>query len=57
MKVSSLLLPSFLLLARSTVVSSSYGDPHYEMTDSVAGWDFYKFFDWEAIPDPTHGRV
>ena len=56
MKVSNLLLPSFLL-ARSTVVSSSYGDPHYEMTDSIAGRDFYNFFDWEAISDPTHGRV
>jgi hypothetical protein len=52
----SRLLKSFLLLA-SVAAVSGYGGPVYKMTDSVTGWDFYDFFDWEAIDDPTHGRV
>jgi hypothetical protein len=31
-------------------------DP-YKLSDTVAGFDFYNFFNWEAISDPTHGRV
>jgi hypothetical protein len=29
----------------------------YSIVDAVVGSDFYNFFDWEAISDPTHGRV
>ena len=29
----------------------------YFLSDNVVGPDFYQYFDWEAIPDPTHGRV
>jgi len=29
----------------------------YSIVDTVVGSDFYRFFDWEAISDPTHGRV
>lgn len=29
----------------------------YSLTDTVIGSDFYNFFEWEAISDPTNGRV
>ncbi len=29
----------------------------YSIVDTVVGSDFYDFFNWEAISDPTHGRV
>ncbi|EDR02394.1 glycoside hydrolase family 16 protein [Laccaria bicolor S238N-H82] len=29
----------------------------YLLTDNIVGKTFYSNFDWEAIPDPTHGRV
>ncbi|KAJ3521955.1 hypothetical protein NMY22_g12090 [Coprinellus aureogranulatus] len=29
----------------------------YKLTDSIVGHEFFRAFDWEAIPDPTHGRV
>jgi hypothetical protein len=29
----------------------------YDIVDTVIGNAFYKAFTWEAIPDPTHGRV
>lgn len=29
----------------------------YSLTDTIIGSDFYDFFTWEAISDPTHGRV
>ncbi|KAH9475564.1 putative glycosidase C21B10.07 [Psilocybe cubensis] len=29
----------------------------YALTDTVVGSSFYNFFEWEAIDDPTHGRV
>ncbi|KAJ3510113.1 hypothetical protein NMY22_g16071 [Coprinellus aureogranulatus] len=31
--------------------------PGYKLTDSIVGHEFFRAFDWEAIPDPTHGRV
>jgi hypothetical protein len=51
------LLKTFLVLGGAAVVSAYGPGSVYEMTDSITGWDFYNFFDWEAIPDPTHGRV
>jgi hypothetical protein len=29
----------------------------YSLTNDVVGSDFYNFFNWQAQPDPTHGRV
>ena len=29
----------------------------YSLKDSYVGADFQNNWDWEAIPDPTHGRV
>ncbi|TEB15517.1 glycoside hydrolase family 16 protein [Coprinellus micaceus] len=29
----------------------------YSLTNNVVGSDFYNFFNWQAQPDPTHGRV
>jgi len=29
----------------------------YSLVDTVVGPTFYTFFNWEAIPDPTNGRV
>jgi len=29
----------------------------YSLVDTVIGSTFYSFFDWEAISDPTNGRV
>lgn len=31
--------------------------PGYRLTDSIVGRDFFRAFDWEAISDPTRGRV
>jgi hypothetical protein len=45
-----------LLLSVLSVSSLSFASTFF-LSDSVVGPDFYQFFDWEAIPDPTHGRV
>jgi hypothetical protein len=29
----------------------------YFLKDEIVGPAFYSYFDWEAIDDPTHGRV
>ncbi len=29
----------------------------YHLTESIIGQEFYNHFTWEAIKDPTHGRV
>ena len=29
----------------------------YFLSDNVVGADFYQYFNWEAMPDPTQGRV
>ncbi|TEB15521.1 glycoside hydrolase family 16 protein [Coprinellus micaceus] len=31
--------------------------PGYRLTNSIVGRDFFRAFDWEAISDPTRGRV
>jgi len=43
----------FLVLAFSGVLASA----SYALSDAVVGWDFYGFFNWETMADPTHGRV
>ncbi|TEB31638.1 hypothetical protein FA13DRAFT_1732501 [Coprinellus micaceus] len=35
----------------------SHAIPGYRLTDSIVGRDFFRAFDWEAIGDPTRGRV
>jgi hypothetical protein len=40
-----------LTLATQTLAAS------YSQTSNVVGNGFYNFFSFEAIPDPTHGRV
>ena len=49
----SLVLHGALVLAFSFFKLAS----GYSIVDTVVGPDFYNFFAWEAIPDPTHGRV
>jgi hypothetical protein len=44
------------LLAASSAVSSVLGAV-YRRTEHIVGRDFYNAFNFEAIPDPTHGRV
>ncbi|KAJ7264260.1 endo-beta-glucanase [Mycena rebaudengoi] len=44
------------LLAASSAVSSVLGAV-YRRTEHIVGRDFYDAFNFEAIPDPTHGRV
>jgi len=29
----------------------------YQLSNKIVGNDFYDNFNWEAINDPTHGRV
>jgi hypothetical protein len=29
----------------------------YTVTDNVVGSDFFQFFEFETIPDPSNGRV
>jgi hypothetical protein len=29
----------------------------YQLSDEIVGPTFYTAFEWEAIADPTHGRV
>jgi len=45
-----------LLLSVFTSSSLSFASTYF-LSDNVVGPDFYHYFDWEAIPDPTHGRV
>jgi hypothetical protein len=52
MKISS--ISSVALVLLSFVFP---GTVSYSLTDTVIGSTFYKFFIWEAIGDPTHGRV
>ena len=48
-----LVLSGALVLAFSVLAPAS----GYSITDTIIGSDFYDFFAWEAVPDPTHGRV
>lgn len=48
---SPLIVSGVLLLAFSVLASG------YSIADTVIGNDFYNFFDWYAMPDPTRGRV
>ncbi|KAF9445875.1 glycoside hydrolase family 16 protein [Macrolepiota fuliginosa MF-IS2] len=47
--------PTVILLL-SSFTAHALGAP-YIISDTVAGPTFFDFFDFQAIPDPTHGRV
>jgi hypothetical protein len=47
---------TFIALAALFNPTRSYG-AIYSLSDEVCGPGFYGFFEWEAIEDPTHGRV
>jgi len=47
---------SLILLSLFCSSSLSFAST-YVLSDNVVGSHFYQYFDWEAIPDPTHGRV
>ncbi|KAM6497182.1 endo-beta-glucanase [Amanita muscaria] len=49
------LYPTLLFLL-GTVTSAVLGTSYF-LHDEVVGWDFYTHFDFQNIPDPTHGRV
>ncbi|KAF9002493.1 glycoside hydrolase family 16 protein [Cyathus striatus] len=35
---------------------TTYASPYW-LSENVVGDEFYRFFEFESIPDPTHGRV
>ncbi|KAF9035228.1 endo-1,3(4)-beta-glucanase [Panaeolus papilionaceus] len=51
--MKSIICSSLLLLASLTLVQGNA----YHLSDEIIGRDFFDAFEWEAIPDPTHGRV
>jgi len=55
MKPSLITIPIALILS-GLVAGSSLANT-YSLADTVIGKDFYTFFEWQAIPDPTNGRV
>ena len=46
-----------LLLLVFTASGSRASLSTFFLSDNIVGADFYQHFDWEALPDPTHGRV
>ncbi|KAL0946423.1 hypothetical protein HGRIS_012646 [Hohenbuehelia grisea] len=51
-------LPSSLLAATGVILMAlSVNGASYSKTDTIVGSDFYSAFNFENIPDPTHGRV
>jgi hypothetical protein len=54
MKTTTTLLPA--LFAGLASLSPALGTT-YSLTDSVIGSQFFSFFTWENIADPTNGRV
>jgi hypothetical protein len=54
--VASLLQPVWLLFAL-LACSLTVRAVHYSLTDNWVGAEFLQAFSWEAITDPTHGRV
>lgn len=47
---------TFIALTALFIPACAYG-AIYSLSDEVYGPGFYSFFEWEAIEDPTHGRV
>ena len=55
--MKSQLITAPIVLILSGLVSGSSLANTYSLVDKVIGQDFYNFFEWMAIPDPTNGRV
>ena len=47
---------TFIALTALFIPACAYG-AIYSLSDEICGLGFYSFFEWEAIEDPTHGRV
>lgn len=47
---------TFLFAIHLTNLVSVYAAT-YTLEDNIVGPDFYDAFEWQAIDDPTHGRV
>jgi hypothetical protein len=47
-------LTSFFLLITASLPAFA---ATYYMSDNIQGNGFYNAFEWQAISDPTHGRV
>lgn len=56
MNVFVRLLCSLIAAAHVSAGGSDFGGL-YHLTESIVGREFYDHFNWEAIEDPTHGRV
>ena len=54
MKSQLITIPLVLILSG---LASGYSLDVYSLSDTVIGKDFYTFFEWQAMPDPTDGRV
>lgn len=44
-------------LALASLVKLAFTGATYSLSDEIIGAGFYDKFNFEAIPDPTHGRV
>lgn len=44
-------------LVLGALVGSALAGATYSLSDCIVGEDFYNAFTFEAIPDPTDGRV
>ena len=54
MKYQLITIPIALILSGSVSSNLAFA---YSLADTVIGTDFYKFFEWQDIPDPLSGRV
>lgn len=52
-------LPSLLAIAYAICTAGISGvtGAKYSLSDNIVGDGFYSAFEWQAISDPTHGRV
>jgi len=61
MQLMRILASSFILMgpyrARAGIVPQLWPPICYSLKDTYVGADFQNNWEWEAIPDPTHGRV
>ncbi len=61
MHLIRILASSFILMGayrtRAGIVPQLWPPICYSLVDNYVGADFQNNWEWEAIPDPTHGRV
>jgi hypothetical protein len=53
----SLAIALTLLVSTLSFASPDHFGTNYILTSDIIGSAFYSAFTWEAIVDPTHGRV